>query len=207
MPLAQEILPPASSAPASGKSPHIKTHEISLKVASGSWTKWRTRDATGENWLLVSNLHVLSKYSKAKTWLSPILGVTCRTTEWKRERERERERDTEIEVKSLTQACLREIVIGFLQILDGGLWTLIRTSQHQGMKLGHPQQGNYSTESVWSRSRYLASSTIESHEMSPFLPGLGVSSRRAHRFWSPRELAVARVAGHRSARSQVNRSD
>ena len=54
-----------------------------------------------------------------------------RVEERKRERERERDRDRDrhTEVKSLIQACLREIVIGFLQILNGGLWTLIRTSQ------------------------------------------------------------------------------
>ena len=57
--------------------------------------------------------------------------------------------------------------------VDPNVATCIREATcFRGMKLGHPQQGNYSIESVWSKSRYLASPTIESHEMSPFCQGL-----------------------------------
>ena len=143
---------------------------------------------------------------------------------WHAERQSGREREREGERQRQTQTHRGQVIDSsmlkrdrdrvsadferrFVDV-DPNVATCIREATcFRGMKLGHPQQGNYSIESVWSKSRYLASPTIESHEMSPFLPGLGVSSRRAHRFWSPRELAVARVAGHRSARSQVNRSD
>jgi len=114
-----------------------------------------------------------------------------RVEERKREREGERQRQRQTHRGQVIDSSMlkrdRDRVSAdferrFVDV-DPNVATCIREATcFRGMKLGHPQQGNYSIESVWSKSRYLASPTIESHEMSPFLPGLGVSSRRAHRF-------------------------